>query len=194
MEYFIGSAKFTWLMSLTAFIVFLIEDACAVKRSNLVILLPKIIFYQAFLCEIFRLKSKKHSLSLTPALISISLRNMMVHVIFGFFNYRKYGMIVHTCWFLIDTFKFIHVIFNNRITGFLKYFISIPLFIFHSFFECLDIIQISSSFHIAIRAFFIFVFVLYLVSLETVLKHKFLQLLWYRKSKRRVNLNLESKK
>jgi hypothetical protein len=182
--YFIDSAKFTWFVSLSAFIIFLLEDFYGVKRNQLFVLLPKLVFYQAFLFEIFLLKYKKHRLSLTPSLINISLRNFIVHIVFGLFNYRKCAFTVHLCWFLIDTFKFLHIVFNNRFTGFLKYKVSIPLFIIHGILECFSILGASFSFILPLRVFAIFVLLVHTISLQIVLKHKILQLLWYKKSRK----------
>ena len=183
-NYFLDSAKFTWLISSFAFLIFILEELFRIRRNQFLVLIPKFIFYQLFLFEIFLLKYKKHRLSLAPALINISLRNFTVHIVFGLFNYQKYAFIIHLCWYLIDTFKLAHIILDNSITGMLKYAISILLFIIHGFFECMAILGVSFNFILPFRIFGYFVFLIHLVSLQIVLKHKFLQYCWYKKSRR----------
>lgn len=182
-EYFIDSALFTWILSLSAFLFFLSEETFGIRRNKVIVILPKLFFYQAFLFEILFLKYKKHRLSITPALINIFLRNFIVHIVFGVLNYSEYASAIHICWFLLDTFKFIHIFFNNPITGILKYFVTIPIFIIHGFLECMSILKASFAYILPLKIFFVFVFCIHLISLKIVLKHKILQLLWYRKSK-----------
>lgn len=151
------------------------------NRMSFIIL--KAILYQAFLIEVFDLKYKKHRISLTPFLINLALRNFTEHIIFGIFRAQLYIDLIHTSWFLIDTFKFFHILLNNRATGILKYCISIPIFIFHGGLECISIYSASKKLYFPFKYFLLLFLIAYIVSIKIVIKYRICQFLWYKKSK-----------
>lgn len=173
-------SSLSWILSL--FLHIIIPHLTDIKKRAFYTAF-KAILYQLFLIEIFHLKYKNHRISLTPSLINLALRNFTEHFIFGVFETGIYVDIIHISWFLIDTFKFLHLILNNRVTGTLKYWISIPIHILHSILECISICYASKKLYFLFKYFLLLFLFAYLISIKIVVKYRICQLLWYRKSK-----------
>lgn len=183
MRCFIGSPFFLWMLSLFLYVFSLVEDSLFIEKKRIVNI-TKLVIYQGFIFKIIGLKSKNHQMSITPLIIDFTLKNFTEHLLFGLAKYTKFAFLIRTCWFLIDTFHFAHIIFNNKISALLKYKFGIVLFGIHGILESMSTLKFSLAFSRPISAFLLLFYFFHLISLKVLFNYKLYQLMWYRKKRK----------
>jgi len=140
-----------------------------------------------YLIDIIALKLEKHRLSLTPIIIDFSLRNFMIHIVFGLFNFKLYRVPIYLCWLIIDYLNLVRLVFSNSIFAYLKYYFCPLIFLIQAFFECATIYRLSRNLSLIPKWIMRSFFATHFIGLGIVLKHKFSQLIWFKKSVNRSN-------
>lgn len=161
-------------------VLLLLEGSYPVSKIFLVG--SKIAISCIYLIDIIMLKLKKHRLSLTPMIVDFSLRNFMIHFVFGIMNFRLYSIPIHFCWIFTDFLNTIRIIFPFGFFSYLKYYLCPVIFLFQAILECRVLYKLSKSLSFIPKYMIRSALITYFIGLCLVLKHKFLQLCWFRKS------------
>lgn len=171
----------TWASTMLLFVISHIEDRCSESKMRMRI--TKIAICQFYFVEAVIMKLEKHRLSMIPTIINLALRNFMTHVVFGILNYEFHYVLVNFCWLVIDTLKASHLLLKSETLGFMRYHLTLLVFLIQAAYECMCIYKMTVKFRLLPKWFMRFFLVAHAIGLSIVLRHKLMQLYWFNKSR-----------
>lgn len=171
----------TWASTVLLFIVSQAEDRHSTTKMWASI--TKIAICQFYFVEAVIMKLEKHRLSTIPTIINLALRNFMIHVVFGILNYKFHYAMVNFCWLAIDTLKASHILLKNEILGFVRYHLTLLIFLIQAVYECTCIYRMTIELRLFSKWFMRLFLVAHAIGLSIIFRHRIMQLYWFNKSR-----------
>lgn len=172
---------FTWASTAFLFIVSQTEDRHAENKIRACI--TNVVACQFYFVEAVIMKLEKHRLSTIPIIINLALRNFMVHVVFGILDCKIHYALVSFCWLVIDTLKALHLLIKSDTLGFIRYHLTLVVFLVQAAYECTCIYRMTIEFRLLSKWFMRLFLVAHAIGLSIILKHRMMQLYWFNKNR-----------
>lgn len=166
-----------WMSTIVLFAMSLATKHFKINRTLFMAI--KIAICQVYVMDIIIMKLDKRRSSAIPICINLALKNFMIHAIFGIFDCQYYSTVIGLCWILLDTFRIFHTYFNSKASGFIKYYLTIPVSLAQGICECLCIYHLTTELKMLMKWFLRLFLLAHFIGQCIVLRQRILQAYWF---------------